>query len=356
MMPGETGMISETRDEPKKPSKRWSKLIILFACSLLLLSISVAAYWLHSSLTTPYKGFPEPTKTYVIMPGMRTEEIVAALQREGVLAMRFPVLVYLEWQRRRGGIKAGEYEFAGKTTAVDVAEKLIEGKVLQHSITIPEGLSIRQLATLMQSRGLGTVEENLKLVSDPSLIRDLDPRATDLEGYLFPDTYYFVRGSQPKELVGRMVGRFREVFRDDWRRRAAELGFEIREVVTLASLIEEETAVAGERKLISAVFHRRLERGIHLQCDPTVIYASRLIGKFDGTIRQSDIKLQSPYNTYVHRGLPPGPIANPGAQSLEAALFPAEVPYLYFVAKNDGTHHFSESLVDHNRAVRAYQR
>ncbi|MCP2604312.1 endolytic transglycosylase MltG [Candidatus Aminicenantes bacterium AC-708-M15] len=189
-----------------------------------------------------------------------------------------------------------------------------------------------------------------------SLIREFDKEAEDLEGYLYPETYHFPKGIDVNKIIETMVSQFKRIFKDEWRKRASELGMSIREIVILASLIEKETSVPEEKPLISAVFHNRLKKGMKLECDPTIIYALKKEGKYENKIRTRDKKFDSPYNTYVYYGLPPGPICNPGKESLKAALFPASVKYLYFVSKNDGTHYFSLSLKEHNRAVRKYQK
>ena len=192
--------------------------------------------------------------------------------------------------------------------------------------------------------------------SEPEGIQDLDPQADDLEGYLFPDTYQFPAGLPEVEMLGEMVARFREVFGPVERARAAELDLSVREVITLASLVEEETAEPEERSVVSSVFHNRLARGMLMQCDPTVIYALRREGIYEGRLTRSNLRFDSPYNTYLYPGLPPGPIASPGGEAIQAALRPSDTEFLFFVSMNDGTHHFSTNLGDHRRAVNRYQR
>jgi UPF0755 protein len=199
-------------------------------------------------------------------------------------------------------------------------------------------------------------EEFLFYCSNVRLISRLDPQASDLEGYLFPETYHFPKDYTAREIVETMVKQFLRTFQPPWEERAKQLDLSVREVVILASLIEKETGQADEKKLISSVFHNRLRIGMKLDCDPTIIYALKEEGRFDGNLRKRDLSWDSPYNTYVYAGLPPGPIANPGKESLEAALFPADEDYLYFVSKNDGSHHFSSSFVEHQRAVDFYQK
>jgi UPF0755 protein len=320
------------------------------------LAAGMSYRFLSVALGTPYKGYPEPQKLILISAGMRTEAILAKLRAEGILEHEFPGLLYVWWNRSRGGLKAGEYLFERPLTGIEVLDKFIEGKVYHHSITFPEGLTLYEVAQLMASRGFGSRERIIQILNDTSTVRDIDPMAKNLEGYLFPDTYFYVRDTPPQELARRMVNRFKEVFTPDWANQALKLGLGTRGAVTLASLIEKETGIDAERPMVSAVFHRRMAKRMLLQCDPTVIYASILAGKYDGVIHRSDLDLKSPYNTYQSPGLPPGPIANPGAKALHAALYPANVDFLYFVAKNDGTHHFSGTLMEHNKATRLYQR
>jgi UPF0755 protein len=344
-----------SNDAPVR-STRWLLYSGIGLSAALLLVSVIASLGLKRALTTSYKSFPEAQKLIFIAPGTRTEAILAQLRSSGVLEYEFPAMLYLWWNRDRGGIKAGEYLFDRTLTAVQVLDKLVEGKVHQRSITFPEGFTLQEIAQLMETKGLAPRTVIMQALMDVAFIKDLDPAAADLEGYLFPDTYFYVRDTPPKELVRRMVGRFREVFTPIWMERARQLGLGIRSAVTLASMIEKETAVDAERPKVSAVFHRRLAKRMLLQCDPTVIYASILAGKYDGVIHRSDLDRKSPYNTYQSSGLPPGPIANPGAKALQAALYPDPVDYLYFVARKDGTHQFSETLGEHNKATRLYQR
>ena len=211
------------------------------------------------------------------------------------------------------------------------------------------------MATLFEQGGHGTAAEFQAAASAAELIEDLDPEAPDLEGYLFPDTYALPRGATAARLVGLMVARFREAFDPALREAAAGRGLTVREAITLASLVEKETARADERALVASVYHNRLRRPMLLQCDPTVIYALEKAGTYDGNLRRADLSLDSPYNTYRYQGLPPGPIAAPGRAALEAAVHPAETDHLYFVSRNDGSHVFASTLREHNANVRKYQ-
>ena len=220
-------------------------------------------------------------------------------------------------------------------------------------VTITEGMTLKQIATLLATKGLGAEESFLCLNADQAFLERWGLPSQGMEGYLYPDTYYFSWLASPEEILGRMIERFYTVLRPDMYRRAAALDLSAHEVITLASLIEKETGTDAERPLVSAVFHNRLKKGIPLQCDPTVIYG---LDHFDGNLTRAHLQTPTPYNTYLLRGLPPGPIANPGLKAILAALQPADQNYLYFVARGDGTHEFSSDLATHNRAVQRFQK
>jgi UPF0755 protein len=241
-------------------------------------------------------------------------------------------------------------------TPSEVADRIARGDVYVRALTFREGLTIREMASTFETAGFGSSAAFIAASKNASLIRDLDPGARDLEGYLFPDTYTLPRRTTAAQLVERMVGRFQKVFTPELRSLAVEGGLSVRELVTLASLVEKETAKPEERPIVAGVYTNRLRTGMGLQCDPTVIYALVLAGRYDGNIRKGDLQIDSPYNTYRYAGLPPGPIAAPGEASLHAAAKPADVPYLYFVSRNDGSHVFSATLEEHNRNVNEFQR
>ncbi|MBN2126167.1 MAG: endolytic transglycosylase MltG, partial [Deltaproteobacteria bacterium] len=224
--------------------------------------------------------------------------------------------------------------------------------VIAHPVTIPEGLTASQIGALLEEKGLADKGGFLDLIRDPRLIKDYGLRGDSLEGYLYPDTYHFARGIPVQRIIDTMVKRFHELV-DPLQDRARQVGMELEEVISLASIVEKETGLARERPLIASVFLNRLKRGMRLESDPTVIYGLK---DFDGNLTREDLRHNTPYNTYTRRGLPPGPIANPGLDSIRAVLSPAETNYLYFVSKNDGSHHFSATLAEHNRAVVKYQK
>jgi UPF0755 protein len=295
-----------------------------------------------------------PAVTLVVPPGASAEAIGRRLESLGLVP--HPLLFRLLVRSRGlgGHLKAGEYSLEGPLSLEQIVGLLARGEVVRRDVTIPEGRTLEETAALVSEEGIAS-QDFVAAARDPALIRDLDPEATDLEGYLFPDTYHLPLGSDPAGgLVERMVRRFREVVEPELPR-IEERGFSVREVVILASLVELETAASEERPRIAAVFLNRLERGMLLQTDPTVIYAMKQEGRWDGNIRRRDLEMESPFNTYRHPGLPPGPIGSPGREAMLAVLEPADTRELYFVSRNDGTHHFSETLSEHNRAVNRYQ-
>ncbi len=263
--------------------------------------------------------------------------------------------IFSFWARLRGidkKIHWGIYVFELPLAPHEVLNQMLLGKGVFHRITIPEGLTVKEIADLLEKGGIAKKDRFLMEAKDPELLSSLGLEDRGVEGYLFPDTYYFTPFATEKDIIIAMAEQFREVFNSLMRERSRRIGFDLHQVVTLASLIEKETGIDAERPLISGVFHNRLKLGIPLQSDPTVIYGLKY---FSGTLTHRDLQSPSPYNTYRIQGIPPGPICNPGLSSLMAALYPAQVPYLYFVSKNDGSHLFSVSLEDHNRAVKVYQ-
>ncbi len=297
-----------------------------------------------------------------IPPGASTTSVISLLHAEGIVIHQLPALLWMQFLARDRSFKAGDYLFKSPISTIAALEKVLRGDVATRQVTIPEGYNQFDIAkTLSSLTGLkddavGSYEKVLELLNDSSAIADLDPQAKSLEGYLFPDTYKYMATTTRRQLVDNMVRRFRQIWTPEKQERAKELRMSARQVVTLASLIEEEAKVDSERELISSVFHRRLKVGMVLACDPTVIYAALIEGKYRGKIYQSDLDRNSPYNTYRRVGLPPGPIASPGKRSLDAALNPADTDYLYFVvdaAAQNGAHKFSASSADHDRAVAA---
>ena len=335
------------------------KAILALALALAALAAG-GAYWLNREVRRPHEhGVAQEVIT--VEPRASTASILARLRQQGVIAREWPTLLWLKTAARGKSFKAGDYQFKSPITPLEVIDKLARGEVATRQFTVPEGYNRFDIARVLAALpGLkqppATPDEVLALLRNTALISDLDAEAKDLEGYLFPDTYEYTAATTREQLVEAMVRRFRKVYTPDRQQRARDLGMGTREAVTLASLVEKEAKVDAERELISSVYHRRLKLGMALACDPTVIYAALVEGRYRGKIYQSDLDRDSPYNTYRRAGLPPGPIASPGRRSLEAALNPAETDYLYFVVdatRNDGSHKFSANSSDHERAVAA---
>jgi UPF0755 protein len=322
---------------------------------LLALVVTAGAWYLQAQLTTPYRGFAGEEVFVDLPPGSGVAVIATRLADAGVVAdpLIFRLAARVTDADRR--LQAGEYRFADPATPYEVIDRLARGDVYTQPLTFPEGLTIVEMGEIFERGGFGTQAEFVEAASDLSLAAGFDPDAPSLEGYLFPDTYALPRSAEADAVVRRMVAGFERAFDQELRALAAEQGLSIREVTALASLIEEETARADERTTVAAVYRNRLRIGMALQCDPTVIYAMRLAGIWNGNIRRQDLQIDSPYNTYRYPGLPPGPIASPGRASLVAALTPADVDYLYFVSRNDGSHVFASTLAEHNRNVQRWQ-
>lgn len=325
----------------------------LFLAGLLVLLVwGAGAVWFgYTSLSTPGPPLSHPI-TIFVQKGSSLQMIAHNLHAEGLLANTRLFTLWAWLSGRDRGMKTGEYLFTSPLSPLALLDRLEQGRIFRRAVTIPEGLTLAQIAVLLEKEGLGTTESFLCLNTDPEFLVRWGLPTNSLEGYLYPATYQFSLSASAEEILGTMIARFYAAMDVDMYRRARELDLSLHELVTLASLVEKETGAAGERPLVAAVFHNRLRKGIRLQCDPTVIYG---IKDFDGTITRQHLRTPNPYNTYVIGGLPVGPIANPGLAALRAALYPARSDYLYFVARGDGTHQFSTSLAAHNRAVRRFQ-
>ena len=293
-----------------------------------------------------------PLRTVDIPRGASFSRVMDVLEAEGLLRQRelFHLLALLRNGTRQ--IRAGEYEFSGWMSPSEILGKLIRGEVKGYRITVPEGFTVRQILERLLASKLVDEKEFLRLSTDRQFLSTLGIEGRSLEGYLFPDTYILDRSMDTRTIVTTMVNQFWHHVTPSMTKRSADLGLTVDQFVTLASIIEKETGRKEEMPLIAAVFHNRLKRRMPLQSDPTVIYG---IADFDGNLRKQDLLKKTPYNTYLIAGLPPGPIANPGLDALQAALYPTEADYLYFVSKNDGSHQFSDNLSQHNSAVKKYQ-
>ena len=322
---------------------------------LVLLGAGAAAAVMYTRVNQPYRGYAGAEQFVEIPQGTGSMPIGARLVAAGVIRDRatFRTALWMSTQGRH--LKAGEYRFDRAMTPFEVIGKIARGDVYVITVTFPEGQTIAEMAKIVEAHGLGTAASFVRAAKDPAQIHDLDPAAKDLEGYLFPETYALPRHTDAAKLVRMMVARFEKVFTPELRQAAAARDLTVRQAVTLAAIVEKETANADERPLVAAVYTTRLRIGMPLQCDPTVIYGLVKAGRYDGNIHKNDLSFDSPYNTYRYPGLPPGPIASPGRASLEAAVHPADADFLYFVSRNDGSHEFARTLEEHNRNVQKFQ-
>ncbi len=341
--------------------------------AILLLAVLGVGGWLAWALWLPVT--PAGQKFVMLRPGYSTRRIAAELRAAGVIRSRFAFILWHRFHRRQS-LKAGEYLFDKTARMLEVNDRLVRGDIYVHTVVIPEGFTMFDIAQAIQDAGLGSSQDFLAVAqSDRELISDLAPEAKSLEGFLFPNTYEFTRTQSMKDIAAVMVRQFRQV--------AAQIGLtangltpngsapnslttiglipngptpsgqgmDVQKTVTMASIIEKETAVPEERAVVASVYYNRLARKIALQADPSVIYAEMLNGNYSGSLHHADMGFQSAYNTYAHPGLPPGPIGNPGRTSLEAAMHPAQTDYFYFVSDGNGHHRFSRSLEEHNQNV-----
>jgi len=316
----------------------------------LLIVVLVCAAWLAWTLWLPVN--PGGTKLVLLQPGWSVRHIARTLQQDGIIRSA-PAFVALHYVLGKGSLKAGEYKFDTPASALRVRDRLVRGDVFARTVVVPEGYNLYDIATVVEQAGLGPAADFITAATqDVVLLHDIDPAAKSLEGYLFPDTYQFTRIDTAHDIAAAMVHRFRQ--------NAQTIGLlgrpDIHRIVTMASIIEKETAVPQERPLVASVYYNRLDRNMLLGADPTVIYAALLTGRYRGTIYQSDLRFDSPYNTYRYPGLPPGPIANPGAASLQAAMHPGATNYLYFVSDAAGHHRFAASANEHEKNVAAYRK
>ena len=315
---------------------------------LAFLIVLAAGAWLAYGLLVPVSTGGQ--KFVLLRPGYSTRRVARELNHAGVIRSTGAFVLWHELHRRPS-LKAGEYLFDDGANAIDVHRRLARGDVYVHTVVIPEGFNMFEIAKAIEDSGLGKAEDFLKVATrDTALISDIAPEARSLEGYLFPNTYNFTRTQSMHDMAAAMVKQFRQV--------ASQIGLagNVEDTVTLASIIEKETAVPDERAEVASVYQNRLAGHIPLQADPSVIYAELLRGTYGGALHHSDMQFDSAYNTYRHAGLPPGPIANPGKSSLAAALHPAETKFYYFVSDGNGHHRFAETLEAHNRNVAALRR
>ena len=329
------------------------KKVVIILLIIVLVLCAWTGWEAWHKVFRPFQGYTG-TSNVEIPEGETVSATAERLERRGVITSRTWFLVYYRLFHRGIAFKTGEYRFDRPMTMKEVIRKLHRGHVILHKITITEGLTIEETAAAAAAQLGMDPTKFLEAARDPSAIRDLDPKADSLEGYLYPDTYHVPRTMKSSGLVALMVSHFRERFNRTLEWRSHEMKMTVRQVVTLASIIEKETADRGERFLISSVFHNRLRIGMPLASDPTIIYALKREGKWRDKLGWAELKYDSPYNTRLYRNIPPGPICSPGIASIEAALYPENTRYLYFVSKDGRQHYFSTTLREHNRAVRKY--
>jgi UPF0755 protein len=343
-----------------EPQPRRRHRFLKFLLVLLFLIIAAGTglfFWLRAQFYTPVEH--DENQTIIVQQGMSTQAIIGKLNQIGIVKNPSAFALYLRALRRSGQLKAGVYKFDSPITPMQAIDKIWRGEVTYERVTIPEGYNRFDIAkTLAKVTGKATEQEFLRLMNNTSPIARLAPEARNLEGYLFADTYNYNASTTPEELIQAMVNRFKEVFTPEWSVRASQLGMTVHQVVTYASIIEKEARVEEDRPKISSVIKNRLRVKMPLACDPTFIYAALLAGDYDGNPNQPRHRQRpSPYNTYIFSGLPPGPIASPSKASFEAALYPPDTDYLYFVANGiDGRHIFSSTPAQHEAAKAEYHR
>lgn len=333
--------------------------IVRKLAGLVLITVIAAVGWLAWALLMPV----EPAgQTFVLLrPGYSTRHIAAELQKAGVIRSQRAFILWHYYHPGRT-LKAGEYLFEKPANIIEIQKRLRRGDVYFHTVVVPEGYTIFDVARAIEAAGLGRADDFLKVArSDTSLVSDIDPQAHSLEGYLFPDTYQFSRMMSMEEMAAAMVRQFRQVanqigLTSTASPEPATPGYSLHEVVTMASIVERETAAPDERPIVASVYYNRLDKHIALDADPSIIYAELIAGTYQGALHHADMQFTSAYNTYRHAGLPPGPIANPGRSALEAAMHPAQTDYYYFVADAQGHHRFARTMEEHNKNVIAYRK
>lgn len=322
----------------------------------LLFVLALAGIWFFFELKSPYYGATSE-ETFVDIPkGAGTNEAAGLLANQGILHASLPFKLYLRYSHLEHRIQAGEYKFSERATPIQIARRLVRGDIYFRSITIPEGLTAKETISLLADKGLGDLKEMQQALQRTDWIKDLDSSAQNLEGYLFPETYRFGRKDNSETILKAMIGQFRTKMGRMLKASPLPSGWNVAQLVTLASLVEKEVKIDQERPLVASALVNRLKNKMPLGCDATIIYAMKLADVYKGRLGKADLRMESPYNSYLHRNLPPGPICSPGEDSLRAALNPAKTDYFYYVSRNDGTHQFSKDLRAHSLAVYKYQK
>ncbi len=325
--------------------------ILAFLTGLLLICAVLLATGVTYYLVRPGAS-AAADQVFCVREGMSLKDVVEELEQNRLIRGKRLLLLCARLMGYSKKIKAGEYRLNPDMSPLMILDRLGSGAIITHAVTIPEGFSREQIGDLLARKGLVNLDEFMALTGNPEVARQYGIKGPDLEGYLYPDTYQFSRGLSTAKIVDVMVGRFFEVYKP-FEQQAEAVEMTMEKVITLASIVEKETGCASERPIIASVFLNRLRKKMRLESDPTVIYG---LQDFDGNLKKQHLSQKTAYNTYVIRGLPPGPIASPGFEALKAVLFPAETNYLYFVSKNDGTHFFSQTYAEHSEAVKRYQK
>ncbi len=330
------------------------KNIVRFT-GILLLCVLIASFVFFQKISKFSNSPGDPTgfaKKINIKSGQNLSEISDNLQKKGIIKSSFFFKILVRYKESAKDLKAGEYMLSASKTPLQILSIITKGSVNLYKLTLPEGLNIKEIAQRVENAGFGTKENFILLAYSEAYAETLGIKQATLEGYLYPETYFFPKNTSQKQIIQAMVKTFNEAYTPEFRKLTKDIGFSVHQIVTLASIIEKETGDAKERPLISSVFHNRLKKGMRLQSDPTVIYG---IKDFNGNITRKDLRTWTPYNTYRIKALPPGPIASPGGLSIKAALYPAYTDFIFFVSKKDTTHKFSKTIKEHNKAVRKYQ-
>jgi UPF0755 protein len=347
-----TRLPANKSDKPKG-NVILKKFMFLTATIVVLIAGSLMAIFLHLQNYAHTPANPKAEDTVItIFAGQLFSETTAALAKARIIndPYKFKIIARLKGYDKK--LQAGEYALSAAMSPIQILQKMVTGEVRLYRLTVPEGLTLYQIAELVKESGLASKSDFIAVANSAAFANQQGLEADTFEGYLFPETYFFPKNVSVKTIISTMVSRFRHVFNLTWQQRAKQLGFSVHQIVILASIIEKETGAPFERPLISSVFHNRLKRKMRLESDPTVIYGLK---NFDGNLKRKHLEMPTPYNTYKRNGLPAGPIANPGKDSLEAALYPADTNFIYFVSKKDQTHQFSTNFKDHHRAVQKYQ-
>ncbi|TYT74311.1 endolytic transglycosylase MltG [Desulfobotulus mexicanus] len=329
----------------------------VFVWSFLILSLVLGTGLVLRDSLRHYASTPTGSNTdeilFTVQQGEGFRTVAERMEKEGLISDSFYLRILARLQKKDTRIHTGEYPMSPALSPQAMLDMMVSGRVKRYRVTLPEGLRITEIARRVAETGLVDEKDFLMAATDKGLTQKLGIPADSLEGYLYPNTYFFTANDNAETMIRTMVQHFNRIITPEKKERAKALNMSMHEVITLASIIEKETGTPAERTLVSSVFHNRLKKGMRLQTDPTVIYG---IPDFNGRITRTHLRTPTPYNTYHIHGLPPGPIASPGRASIEAALWPVESAYIFFVSRNDGTHHFSTNLTEHNRAVQKYQR